>query len=107
MSNKENSKKSPFTKAELRVVDLLARGFSEKEIADKLNISYNTVSNHTRNIRERHGLTKNSEVLLLYIAYLNNKSFSLANIRDLGLSTILILLNVCDYIHFHTSNVVS
>lgn len=73
-----------FSKAELRVVELLVRGYSEKEIADKLHISVHTVGNHTRNVREKNGLSKNTEIILLYIAYLNKKKFSLVTLRELG-----------------------
>lgn len=99
METQENSVKSPFSTAERKVADLLARGYSEKEIADKLHLSVNTINNHTRNIRERHGLNKNTEIILLYISELNNKEFSLSSIRQFGLSTILVLVNICDYIH--------
>lgn len=96
MKNPSNSVNAPFSIAELKVADLLAKGYSEKEIADRLNVSPNTINNHTRNIREKNGLSKNTEIVLLYIAYLNKRKFSLKNIREYGLSTILILLNVCD-----------
>lgn len=83
--------------AELRVVKLLASGSSEKEIADRLCISRHTVDNHLRNIRERFGLHKNTEIILLYIAQLNHKPFSLANIKQYGLEVILVLVNICTY----------
>lgn len=83
---------SYFSEAELRVVKLLASGSSEKEIADRLCISRHTVDNHLRNIRERFGLH-----ILLYIAQLNHKPFSLANIKQYGLEVILVLVNICTY----------
>lgn len=92
-----NSVNPSFSESELRVVELLARGYSEKEIAERLFISPHTVNNHLRNIRERHGLTKSSEVIFLYIAYKNNKKFSLSSIKEMGLSVILVLINVCGY----------
>lgn len=70
---------------------------SEKEIAEKLFISPATVNNHTRNIREKFGLNKNSEIILLYIAQRNNKKFSIANIREFGISVILVMLNICEF----------
>ena len=88
---------SYFSEAELRVVALLARDLSEKEIADKLCISRHTVNNHLRNIKERYGLHKNIEIVLLYISELNNKKFSLSTIRQTGIGIILVLLNVCEY----------
>jgi DNA-binding CsgD family transcriptional regulator len=88
---------SYFSEAELRVVKVLASGSSEKEIADRLCISRHTVDNHLRNIRERFGLHKNTEIILLYIAQLNHKPFSLANIKQYGLEVILVLVNICTY----------
>ena len=98
MGQSDNSVNTPIlSKAEVRVLELLIRGYSEKEIAERLNLSQYTVNNHMRNIRERHGLTKNIEVVLLYIAYVRGKGFSLNKLRELGLSAVLIFLNVCGY----------
>lgn len=41
---------TPFTKREQQVVNLLALGFSSKQIAGKLFISLNTVTNHRKSI---------------------------------------------------------
>ena len=84
-----------LTPREKQVADLLARGLSEKEIAERLNISPATVNNHTRNIRERFGLNKNSEIILLYIAERNKKKFNIRAIREYGITIILVMINVC------------
>lgn len=98
MGQPDNSAKTPIlSKAEVRVLELLIRGYSEKEIADRLNLSKHTVNNHMKNIRSRYGLTKNTEVVMLYIAYLHGKRFSLDVLRELGLSAVLILVNICSY----------
>lgn len=52
MEDEVNSVKTSFSEREKQVADLLARGYTEKEIADKLFISPATVNNHTRHIRE-------------------------------------------------------
>lgn len=96
MKNPRNSVNTSFSPSEMRVAELLARGLSEKEVADKLCISPSTVNNHTRNIRERNGLSKNSEIILLYIATQNKKPFNLKTIKELGVSAILIMLNICE-----------
>lgn len=90
-----NNVNTSFTSREREIADLLARGFSEKEIAAKLHISAATVNNHTRNIREKFGLSKNTEIILLYISEQNHKHFSLRDIREYGINIILIFINVC------------
>ena len=95
----DNNVKAPIlTEAELRIIELLVRGYSEKEIADRLHLSRYTVNNHMKNARKRYGLNKNTEVIMLYIAYVNNKKFSLKKLREFGLSAIMILINICQYI---------
>ena len=42
-----------LTKQELLITELIASGFTEKEIASKLFISVNTVATHTRSIRKK------------------------------------------------------
>lgn len=93
-----NDAKTPiFSTRELEVADYISRGFSEKEIADKLHISRFIVNNHTRHIRANNGLSKNSEIIPAYIAHTKGKKFSLQAIKELGLGVLLVLLNVCDY----------
>lgn len=97
MRKMNNDNKLPFSPAELAVVEQLARGYSEKEIADKLNLSYHTVNNHLRNIRERNALQKNTEVIILYAASLSKKKFSIKDIKELGFAILFTLVNVCEY----------
>ena len=93
----ENSTKTSFlTASETKVVELLIRGYSEKEIAEKLHISPHTVNNHMRNIRSRNGLSKNTEIIACYIAYLRGNKFDLHLLREYGISIFFVLLNVCD-----------
>ena len=96
-----NDKKMPFSPAELAVVEQLARGYSEKEIADRINLSYHTVNNHLRNIRERHKLQKNTEIIILYAASLSKKKVSIKEVKELGFSILFIILNICDYIQIN------
>lgn len=91
----ENSEKTLFTDREREIADLMARGLSEKEIAEHLNISPATVNNHTRNMRDKLHVNKNTELILAYIADVNHKKFSISEIRQFGVSIILILINIC------------
>lgn len=84
-----NNVNTSLTNREQEIASLLACGFSEKEIANRLNITATTVNNHTRNIRNKFGLSKNIEIVLLYIAQKNNKSFNINDIRKNGVDIIL------------------
>lgn len=42
-----------LSKSELRVTKELTRGYSEKEIADRLCVAYKTIRTHTYNIRKK------------------------------------------------------
>ena len=45
-----------MTMREIEVLSLVARGFINKEIADKLHISLTTVITHRKNITEKLGI---------------------------------------------------
>lgn len=90
-----NNANTSFTEREREIAGLLVRGLSEKEIADELHISPATVNNHTRHIREKFGLSKNTEIILAYIAEQNSKPFSIRNIRKYGVNIILVFINLC------------
>ncbi len=58
-NNKQNShigKKEELSERESDVLKWLAKGLSNKEIADKLNISIHTVNTHRRNIMDKTGI---------------------------------------------------
>lgn len=50
MDNDKNRAKHSITNREKEIIEYLSRGFSEKEIAEKLFISPKTVNNHIDNI---------------------------------------------------------
>lgn len=60
---KENSSASPFSRRELEVVRLLAKGDSSKEIAEKLYISLETVLTHRKNILSKAGCRNTTELV--------------------------------------------
>lgn len=51
-----NEKKRSLTKREIEILKLITQGFINKEIADKLNISLNTVLTHRKNIIFKTGI---------------------------------------------------
>lgn len=97
MRDMQNNEIPSFSPAETSVVELLTRGLSEKEIAEKLNLSRHTVNNHLRNVKSRHNIQKNTEIIVLYAIHLSKKSVSFSQIKEFGLSILFILINVCDY----------
>ena len=50
-----------LTRTELEVFKII--DLYDKEIADKLNISYHTVTSHTQNIRKKLGLANKREMV--------------------------------------------
>lgn len=62
-SDKETPNK--ITKRELEVLQLIAKGFTNKEIAEKLYISAKTVNNHRASLNLKTG-SKNTVLLLMY-----------------------------------------
>jgi two-component system NarL family response regulator len=53
-----------LTARELEVLRLVARGMSNREVADQLFISENTVKNHMRNILEKLHLHSRMEAVM-------------------------------------------
>ena len=51
-----------ITKRELEVMELIAEGFTNKEIAQKLNISTYTVKSHVHNILEKLALSTRAQI---------------------------------------------
>jgi len=60
------SEKAALSKKELEVLELLDKGLSDKEIAEKLVISINTVKAHTKSIRGKFGVKTTNEAIRLY-----------------------------------------
>ncbi|MGB0413155.1 MAG: response regulator [Coraliomargarita sp.] len=46
-------KQSPLSPREIEILELLAQGFCKKEVADKIGISYHTVTFHVRGVFEK------------------------------------------------------
>jgi DNA-binding CsgD family transcriptional regulator len=57
-----------LSEAQRRVLDLLLRGQSEKEVAIQLNISPHTVHNHVKAIYQKMAVNSRSELLALFVS---------------------------------------
>jgi DNA-binding NarL/FixJ family response regulator len=69
-SKKEPKYPSLLSVRELEIVRLLSEGNTSQEIADKLNVSYHTVTTHTKNIRKK--LNLHSILDVVTVALKNN-----------------------------------
>ncbi len=56
-----------LSKREQEILDLLAKGFRYKEIADTLGISFDTVRSHLRNIYEKLHVSSRTEAVVKYL----------------------------------------
>jgi DNA-binding NarL/FixJ family response regulator len=56
-----------LTKREAEILDLLAQGHASKEIADRLGISYETVSEHLGNIYKKLHVHSRTEAVVKYL----------------------------------------
>jgi len=73
----ENQQQESLSERETEVLVQLVNGLSNKEIADKLNISIHTVISHRKNISQKTGI-KSQSGLTIYA--LSNKIISMDNI---------------------------
>jgi DNA-binding CsgD family transcriptional regulator len=63
---------SNITTREKEILDLLAKGYSTKEIAKKLVISFHTVESHRKNLRSKFD-AKNSSELIMKVSQLPDR----------------------------------
>jgi DNA-binding NarL/FixJ family response regulator len=56
-----------LSKREQEILDLLAKGFRYKEIADTLSISFDTVRSHLRNIYDKLHVSSRTEAVVKYL----------------------------------------
>ncbi len=61
----ENFRVGLLNAQELRIFELLAEGMSNKEIAETINLSQNTVRNYVSMILDKLGLTNRTEIALV------------------------------------------
>lgn len=60
--------KETLSKREQEILDLLAKGYRYKEIADTLGISFDTVRSHLRNIYDKLHVSSRTEAVVKYLS---------------------------------------
>lgn len=65
MEKNNNTSKINFTNRELDILQLIAKGFSSKEIAEKLGITFHTVESHRKNMLKKHGVSTTVELVFI------------------------------------------
>ncbi|WPU95315.1 response regulator transcription factor [Mucilaginibacter sabulilitoris] len=69
----ETSEAPSLSSRETEIVHLIAKGLTNKEIAEKLYLSVHTIKTHRKNIIKKLGFTfKNAAELVLMVGYLND-----------------------------------
>jgi DNA-binding CsgD family transcriptional regulator len=71
---KLNEEEKNPTRQELEIIKLIASGLADKEIGDKLNIKYSTVTTHRAHIEKKLGAA--SKIDVATFAHKNNLPFS-------------------------------
>lgn len=62
-----------LTERELEILEILSQGKSNKEIADSLGISENTVEQHLKNIYEKLNVQNRTEAAVLFLKGRNER----------------------------------
>ena len=94
-----------LTRRERQISELVAWGASKKEIAEHLFVSERTVENHVRNIYEKVGCQKATELSAWWFCTRFNISFSLSPIANRLISIALLVIFTYGEIH-ETSQIV-
>ena len=63
--NEERQKKLGITKRELEILELIAQGMSNREIAEKLFVSENTVKTHSSRLFDKLGARRRTQAVQL------------------------------------------
>lgn len=92
-----------LTKQENRIAEMIAWGAAKKEIADKLHLSVRTIENHSRNIFEKLGIQKSTELSVFWFCTHYKISFSDSPIAIKIVSCLLLSLMTFSILEFHYS----
>lgn len=85
-------REATLTQRENEVAELLAWGATKKEVAQRLFVSVRTVENHARNIYEKSGVTKASELAAWWFCMKFGISFDLNPMRRRAVAWMMLAL---------------
>ena len=71
---KSNIPEGIFTDRELEIVTLIAKGFSNREIASTLFMSEGTIKNYISTILDKTGLEHRTQIAIYYLTGRKNES---------------------------------
>lgn len=89
-----------LTKREMEIAELFAWGATKKDISNKLFISVRTVENHTRNIFNKIGCTKVTELCAWWFCTRFHISFELSPLKREIITTMLLVLMIPQLFNF-------
>ncbi len=90
-----------LTNQEKRIAEMIAWGSAKKEIADKLHLSVRTIENHSRNIFQKIGIQKSTELSVFWFCTQYKISLSDSPIAIKIVSCLLLSLMTFSIFEFH------
>lgn len=67
---------------------MYCHGWSDKEVADRLSISYETVRVHKKSIYRKKGVTKDTELVMSMVCERMGRPFTTERLRRKGIAII-------------------
>lgn len=67
---------------------MYCHGWSDKEVADRLSISYETVRVHKKAIYRKKGVTKDTELVMSMVCEKLGRPFTTKRLRRIGIAII-------------------
>ena len=67
---------------------MYCHGWSDKEVADRLSISYETVRVHKKSIYRKKGVTKDTELVMSMVCERIGRPFTVFELRKKGIAII-------------------
>lgn len=67
---------------------MFCHGWSDKEVADRLSISYETVRVHKKSIYRKKGVTKDTELVMSMVCERLKRPFTIRKLRTKGIAII-------------------